>query len=206
MQAQRIVVVGMPLSGKTSVYRRLLVSDHEPDSEIWALYELDVEIEVYAGRSIPEIFAEEGEAGFRIKERETLRRLLSLRETETAEDGVLEEDGVLDKSVLQGGKDRMIVFAGGGAVQPSQTREVLRAFDKIVYLRTSLSSLQLRLSEEEAGRRPLFQTDDPMETMRLLYETRTPLYEEIATDTIDTDGRTAEEVTEMLIDLVRNAD
>ncbi len=68
-QEQNILLIGMPGCGKSTVARRLGEALGRP------VYEADGEIEKAAGRSIPEIFAAEGEAGFRARETEVLREL-----------------------------------------------------------------------------------------------------------------------------------
>lgn len=215
----RIVVIGMPLSGKTSVYRRLSkkieggvdcpkfdangsnsTSDMctqsrvvHPESGLASmlnLYELDAEIETNAGKSISEIFSEEGEAGFRVKERKTLQRLLGFQEMEATEEGTKEHIS--------------IVFAGGGVVQTPETRALLIQFDGIVYLRASLSTLLRRLNEAEAKKRPLFQADRPEESLARLYRVRTKYYSELATDIIDTDGLGIAEVSDLLMERLKN--
>ncbi len=68
-QMQNIVLIGMPGCGKSKIARILGQRLGRP---VW---EADEEIEKAAGMSIPQIFAEEGEAGFRRRETEVLREL-----------------------------------------------------------------------------------------------------------------------------------
>src|SRR5438128_7721402 len=64
-----VVLVGLPGSGKSAIGRRL-ANRHRA-----ILVDLDQSIERDAGRSIPEIFEAEGEAGFRAREREAVEWL-----------------------------------------------------------------------------------------------------------------------------------
>ncbi len=66
---------GMPLSGKSSVGRKI------KNKVIFPVLDLDREIEQRAGKNIPTIFEEEGEKGFRIRESEVLRRIVHDRES-----------------------------------------------------------------------------------------------------------------------------
>ena len=68
---ENLVLIGMPGSGKTSVGKILA----ERLGFVFA--DLDEEIAKAAGRSIPEIFAEEGEEGFRQRETACAREAAS---------------------------------------------------------------------------------------------------------------------------------
>lgn len=62
-----LYLIGLPGSGKTTIGRRLAAHYG------WEFRDLDVDIVAQAGRTIPEIFAAEGEAGFRQHEANALR-------------------------------------------------------------------------------------------------------------------------------------
>ena len=65
----RVYLIGLPGSGKTTLGRRLA-------AELgWPFVDLDEAIEQEAGRLIADIFGMEGEAGFREREAATLRRV-----------------------------------------------------------------------------------------------------------------------------------
>ncbi|MDO4753986.1 MAG: sulfurtransferase-like selenium metabolism protein YedF [Bacillota bacterium] len=173
---QRIAVIGMPLSGKSSVYRRI--------AERVRAYELDAEIERRANRSITDLFAEQGEEGFRAWERETLRMFLS---------------SDIPGSDSERADESFLLFTGGGAVKTSETRALLRRFDRVVFLRTSIAALLSRLTAAEAEKRPLLRCASPEDALVRLYQERAPYYEQIATDIIDTDDRSISEIAEELI-------
>jgi shikimate kinase len=62
-----LYLIGLPGSGKTTIGRRLAAHYG------WEFRDLDADIVAEAGRTVPEIFASEGEAGFRAREAAALR-------------------------------------------------------------------------------------------------------------------------------------
>ena len=125
----------------------------------------DHDIEATAGKPIPDIFLDEGEEHFRALERDAVAAAL------TGTDGVL--------------------ALGGGAVLAERTRAAL-AGHRVVYLSVELPGAVSRVGLG-AGR-PLL-TVNPRATLKYLLDQRRPLYTEVATITVVTDGRTPEEVT-----------
>jgi shikimate kinase len=121
-------------------------------------HDSDHVIEERTGVKIPVIFEIEGEPGFRSRE-----------------SAVLDELTVLDDVVLA---------TGGGAVLAQENRERLRARGTVVYLRASVKDLLNRTRHDK--NRPLLQTADPRARLNELFETRDPLYREVAHITIDT--------------------
>ncbi|GGN69126.1 hypothetical protein GCM10011610_07160 [Nocardia rhizosphaerihabitans] len=160
----RVVLVGPPGSGKSTIGRKLA---RELGVE---LYDTDAGIEADTGRTIPEIFATDGEPEFRRIEEEVVRR------------AVLEHDGV--------------VSLGGGSVLSAQTREVLRAAT-VVYLEISVGEGLRRTGSSNA--RPLLNGADPGAKYRELMRIRRPLYREVATVRVRTDGRSPGRVVRMIL-------
>ena len=137
--------------------------------------DVDVEIEQRTGRSIRNIFAREGEAGFRRRERELLAELLA--------------------------GDRLVLAAGGGAVLDAETRRNMRAAGPVVWLRAPAEVLARRIADDDttAGRRPnLTATGGRSEIDELLAE-REPLYRAAATVTVDTDDGNLKEIVERIV-------
>ncbi|MCO8277905.1 shikimate kinase [Actinoplanes sp. TRM 88003] len=124
----------------------------------------DTIIEGRAGKPIPEIFIDDGEDTFRALERETIATALE------------EFDGIL--------------ALGGGAILHDGTRELLRKHT-VVYLSVDLSDAVKRVGLG-AGR-PLLAIN-PRATLKYLLDQRRPLYAEVATYTIKTDGREPDEI------------
>lgn len=139
-----IVLVGLMGAGKTSVGRRLAEKLGIP------FVDADHEIETAAGKTIPEIFADHGEAYFREGERRVISRL------------------------LQAGAQ--VLATGGGAYMNDETRAGIRDHGVSVWLRADLPLLMKRVSKRPG--RPLLQNDDPEAVMRGLVEKRYPVYAE----------------------------
>jgi shikimate kinase len=130
--------------------------------------DVDADIEAAAGKPISEIFVDDGEEHFRALERAAVASALS------------SHDGVLS--------------LGGGAILASSTRDLLRSHT-VVYLSVELPDAVARVGLGSG--RPLLSVN-PRATLRFLLEQRRPLYEEVATITVKTDGREPEEITEEL--------
>lgn len=124
----------------------------------------DADVEHRAGKAVADIFVEDGEARFREMEREAVAA------------AVRDHDGV--------------VAVGGGAVVAADTRELLRS-QRVVFLDVGLAEAVERVGFNRS--RPLLVVNPRMELKRLMAERR-PLYEDVATHTVVTDGRTPEEV------------
>jgi shikimate kinase len=115
--------------------------------------------------TVEEIFAAEGEQRFR----------------------ELERDAVVRAAARPG----RVVACGGGAVLSVRNYGVLKGTGPIVYLRTSADELVARLGRGEG--RPLLR-GDPAEAVPRLLSERAPAYETAADLTVDTDGRTPDDV------------
>jgi shikimate kinase len=137
----------------------------------------DAAVEERTGVDIPYIFEREGEAGFRTRERDVLDEL-------TARPGVL-------------------VATGGGAILDTRTREHLRGRGCVVYLRTSVEQQLART--RRGSQRPLLNSPDPRGTLAHLMALRSPLYEEVADITVDTDGRKVKTVVQDILGRLETA-
>lgn len=150
--AGSIVLCGFMGCGKTSVGRRVAKLLGRP------FCDLDRYIEEQAGMTVAEIFAQEGEEGFR------------LREARAAEE------------VAQRGG--MVVASGGGTVLSQRNVEAFhRHGAKILFLDVPVAALQERLKTDK--RRPLLQVPDRRRVIAELFEKRVPLYRAAADIVID---------------------
>ena len=130
-------------------------------------FDSDAEIEKSTGVDIAYIFEREGEASFRHRERDCI-------------------------ASLTGRKD-IVLATGGGAVMDEETRRNLTRSGTIVYLRTSIER-QLERTQH-AKNRPLLMDGEPRETLERLAAIRGPLYEGLASFSVNTGGRHVKAVT-----------
>jgi shikimate kinase len=159
-----IVLVGPMGVGKSTVGRLLA-------ERLGAGYrDTDDDIVAEQGRTIAEIFVDEGESAFRAMEKAAVRKALA------------EHDGIL--------------ALGGGAILDPDTRALL-AGARVVYLSMDVEEAVKRTGLNTA--RPLLAVN-PRKQWRELMEARRALYEEVATAVVATDGRTPEEVAQVALD------
>ena len=161
------VLVGPPGGGKSTVGGAVARSLGVPFADT------DDLIEARAGKTVPEIFFDDGEAAFRALEVETIA-------------------GVLDTF---GG----VLALGGGAILDEGTRSRL-AGHTVVYLSVELPDAVKRVGLG-AGR-PLLSVN-PRATLKYLLDQRRPLYAGVATYTIKTDGRTPDEIAAEVTGLLK---
>ncbi|MCW2794946.1 shikimate kinase [Nocardioides sp.] len=128
----------------------------------------DADIEATDGRSVSDIFLESGEEHFRALERAAVAAALA------------SHDGVL--------------ALGGGAVLDSGTRELL-ADHRVVFLRVGLADAVKRVGLGTS--RPLL-LGNVRSRIKALLDERTPIYESVATISVDTDQRSPEDVAEAI--------
>jgi shikimate kinase len=145
--------------GKSSVGRRLANALGLP------FRDADAEVELAAGRSISEIFAELGEPTFRDGERRVIARLL---------------DG-----------PPHVLATGGGAFMNPETRALIKSKAISVWLKADLDVLARRVSRKD--NRPLLAGKNPMDVLRAQAEARYPAYAE-ADLTVET-GDAAHHIT-----------
>jgi shikimate kinase len=168
---RNIFLIGPMGSGKTAVGRHLARLFH------LTFYDSDADIEAKTGVDIAFIFEKEGEAGFRLRERESIERLTQL--------------------------ESIVLATGGGAVIEHDNRRMLAERGIVVYLETSVDQ-QLERTRH-ARHRPLLNGTDPEEKLRELMLRRAALYAEIANLTVSTDGRKVQLVAEEVHQELRRA-
>jgi shikimate kinase len=154
-------------SGKSSVGRILAERIGCP------FVDLDVEIVRFAGRSINDIFSQDGEQFFRTTESRCLER------------------------VLAGG--RSVIATGGGVVIANENRNIMHSSGIVVNLVVSLSQVLSRL--HGATDRPLFAGSNAAKSLKLLMDDREQFYSD-ADIRIDTDGKSVEDVAAEILRFV----
>ncbi len=165
MKRNNIILTGFMGSGKTSVGVRLSYRLRMP------VEDTDKMIERRAGRSVSELFEEEGEACFRERETALLRELLDR-------------------------KGRCIYSVGGGTPVRPRNQELLKQLGKVVYLRVKPETVYQRLKEDDT--RPLLQCPDPLGRIRELMESRKEAYEACADLVLDADDLDVDETMEKI--------
>ena len=159
-----ITLIGFMGSGKTTVGRILA------DDLGCPFLDLDDLVVKTAGKSIVEIFAQDGEAAFRLLEAKLLRQTVQRYAEGTA-----------------------VLSLGGGAVMDPASAALLHDKTTCIYLRATLETLLRRLDGETLSR-PLA---DASLAARL--EQRIPVYEDAAHAVVDTDSLSPEEVADDII-------
>lgn len=160
--APRVVLVGSPGSGKTSVGRHL--------AKRWGVdfRDTDHDIEETVGQSVFDIFVERGEGQFRALERTAVASALA--------------------------EHRGVLAIGGGAVLSAETRQLL--VDRtVVHLRVGLAAAMQRLHMNRS--RPLL-VGNVRGRWQQLADERQPLYAEVETLAVDTDGQTPQQVADRI--------
>ena len=134
-------------------------------------HDSDHEIESRTGVDIPLIFELEGEAGFRKRETVVIDELTRL--------------------------PNIILATGGGAVLDPVNREHLQKRGRVIYLHASVNQ-QLKRTQKDRNR-PLLQTENPRARLEELMSVRDPLYREIASLVIETDGMRVRDVVKKIM-------
>lgn len=151
--AGHLVLVGLMGAGKTTVGR-------ECGRRLGrAFVDTDAEIERVAGRTVAEIFAAEGEVGFRTRERAAISEVCATSEP-------------------------LVVACGGGAVVDEANRTVLRSAGTVIWLRATGATLAARVGSGTG--RPLL-VDDPAAVLARLAVEREPAYTAAAHGVVDVD-------------------
>jgi len=156
----RVLLIGMMGAGKTTVGRAL------GQRFGWPYLDSDEEVRRRTGRTVPQLFAEQGEAAFR------------------AEESAVLADACASTHPV------VVSVAGGGVLDP-ENRRLLEASGLVVWLRASLTTLTQRVGDGRT--RPLL-GDDPAAALAQLYPERARLYEEVAAVVVDVDDAPTERV------------
>ncbi len=154
-------------SGKTEVGKRLA------ERLGYAFLDTDKLIEEKTGKSISEIFREEGESAFRELETEVIKNL--------------------------SGITGHVISTGGGIVVREENILSLKNIGLVIWLKASPETIFKRVGAET--HRPLLNVDDPLEQIKKLLFIREQFYSR-ADVSIDTDGREVDEIVEIIMNKV----
>ena len=172
--------------------------------------DLDEAICQKAGKSIPEIFTSEGEAGFRTLEAEVLQSILSPSGAESTEKQSLTSQatgpslcGQMASTASPSSLYLKTVALGGGTVMTPECAELVKEKTTCIYLKASIGTL-IRHLETEASGRPMLQGDSLRSRIEELMSIRSETYETTAHITIETDGKSIEAIAEEIFHILNN--
>lgn len=166
MRKRSVALIGMPGCGKTNVGQALAARLR------LSWLDIDTEIEKRERLSVSEIFARRGEAYFRARECEAVRR-----------------------SVAQ----PAVISCGGGTVLREENARLLKSRCVVVYLCASVQTLLSRVHGGEG--RPLLK-GDARNKLETLFAERAGVYENTADYTLYTDGKEIDEVADSICKLL----
>ncbi len=168
-----VLLVGAPGVGKSTVGAQVAAALG------WEFRDSDALIEALAGRTIADIFTEQGEAHFRALERTVLAMLARERREPT------------------------VIAVGGGAPQHGgMAYDLLASLSRVFWLRAAPEAIVTRLAAGEIAARPLVAGDAPASRIESLLAERVRFYA-AGSIALDTDGRTPAELAAEIVRRVR---
>jgi len=136
-------------------------------------FDSDHEIVNTTGVSIDHIFDVEGEKGFRARESDVLKKLCNMA--------------------------NIVLATGGGAVILEENRELMKKASSIIYLSSSVDQILRRTAMSKT--RPLLEkSNNRRKTITDIVEARDPLYREVSSHIINTNGKKLNEVIDEIIE------
>jgi shikimate kinase len=165
---KNIYLIGLMGSGKTTLGKIL---SKKLDKQF---YDSDHVIEEKLGVDVPMIFEYEGEAGFREREKDSLKELVS--------------------------KKNIVLATGGGIILSKSNRDLLSENGIVIYLKSNQKDLIKRMKNDKT--RPLLKNGNIEEIIKKLCNEREPLYEGIADFEIMTKNKRIHEVVNEIITII----
>ena len=165
---ERIFIVGPMGAGKTTVGKALALLSSRP------FIDLDEDIAAREGRSIPAIFAAEGESGFRLRETAALKRSLKLK---------------------------AVIATGGGIVVTPENLRILSENGVVVYLNADVETQYQRTRNDDG--RPMIYAEDRRARLKEIFALREPLFRQVADITVDSGRLSVRECVERIKEKLR---
>lgn len=168
-----ILLIGYRGSGKSTIGRKLA-------DRLWLPFvDTDDRVVQRAGKSIKDIFAQDGEPGFRDIESAVVREVCSLSDH--------------------------VISLGGGAVLREENRQAVRAGGhKVIYLSCGAQELYKRIHADPAtsANRPNLTAAGGLEEVKNLLAVREPLYQQVMTAELDVTNLTVDDAVQRVARLI----
>jgi len=164
----KIFLIGPMGSGKSTI-GKVLSEKLEYD-----FYDTDKLVEKVVGKKIKEIFDQNGEQYFRLKESEELDKTRKLKNA--------------------------VIATGGGIIENEKNRLFLKEEKKVIFLDSSIERQYDRTKESQ--KRPLLNNGDSMKILKNLYQKRLSFYQEVSKLKISMDNLTEGKIFEKILDFL----
>tara|TARA_B100000212_G_C27263362_1_gene485494 strand:+ start:115 stop:615 length:501 start_codon:yes stop_codon:yes gene_type:complete len=164
----KIFLIGPMGSGKSTI-GKVLSERLEYD-----FYDTDKLVEKVVGKKIKEIFEQNGEQYFRLKESEELDKTRKLKNA--------------------------VIATGGGIIENEKNRLFLKEEKKVIFLESSIERQYDRTKESQ--KRPLLNNGDSMKILKNLYQKRLSFYQEVSKLKISMDNLTEGKIFEKILDFL----
>ena len=164
----KVFLIGPMGSGKSTI-GKVLSERLEYD-----FYDTDKLVEKVVGKKIKEIFEQNGEQYFRLKESEELDKTRKLK--------------------------NVVIATGGGIIENEKNRLFLKDEKKVIFLDSSVERQYDRTKESQ--KRPLLNNGDSMKILKNLYQKRLSFYQEVSKLKISMDNLTEGKIFEKILDFL----
>ena len=173
MKKTSIALIGFMATGKTTVGKLLA----ERLGEEYQHIEMDEMIENLAGKSIPEIFSQDGEKNFRKLEMQTCKKIAK--------------------------KDYCVISCGGGVVLDKRNIKNLQTKAIIIHLKSSLEVIHNRILRNGIKSRPVINKKNFEEEINRIYKIRSHLYQKAADVEVETTDKDIDKLVDEIIERVK---
>ena len=159
MLKSSVALIGFMGTGKTTI-GKLLVKKLGGE---YQFIEMDQLIEQMAGKSIPEIFVQDGEVSFRELEINVCQKVSTLK--------------------------KVVISCGGGTVLNKNNVENLKKNCTIILLESKIETIINRILKDGIQERPVIGKEAPIKEIKKLFHLRNPLYQSVADIIVDTENK-----------------